>query len=38
MVEDKIAAVAADTGEPVIPKDAAIVETASGRSGRTFAL
>ena len=35
---DKIAAVAADTGEPVHPSDAAIVATLNGRSGRTLFL
>lgn len=37
-VPESIAAVAADTGEPVHPSDAAMVETLSGRSGRTFPL
>ena len=37
-ISDTIAAVAADTGEPVHPNDAAIVATLRGRSGRTLSL
>lgn len=35
---EMIAAVAADTGEPVHPRDADIVAMERGRSGRTFSL
>ena len=35
---DKMAAVAADTGEPVQPSDADMVATLRGRSGRTLSL
>ena len=35
---ERMAAVAADTGDPVHPSEAAIVATLSGRSGRTFSL
>ena len=35
---EMIAAVAADTGDPVQPSDAAMVAMLNGRSGRTFSL
>ena len=35
---ERMAAVAADTGEPVQPSEAAIVATLIGRSGLTFSL
>ena len=35
---ERMAAVAADTGEPVMPSEAEMVATLSGRSGRTLAL
>ena len=35
---ERMAAVAADTGEPVMPNDAETVATLNGRSGRTWSL
>ena len=37
-VSEMMAAVAADTGDPVQPSDAAMVAMLNGRSGRTFSL
>ena len=34
---ERMAAVAADTGEPVMPSEAAMAATLSGRSGRILA-